>query len=73
MVWFGTSGQVQSVENLGFTQVTLRPGEFRRDVVFRYWNVPIAGVGEYAVRLTRHRSRRLRMLANEYSSVEQLP
>lgn len=73
MVWFGTSGQVQSVENLGFTQVTFRPGEFRRDVVFRYWNVPIAGVGEYAVRLTRHRSRRLRTLANEYFSVEQLP
>ena len=73
LVWFDPSGGVRSVENLGFNQVTFRAGEFRRDVAFRYWNVPIAGVGEYAVRLSRHRSRRLRVLANEYFSVEQLP
>jgi len=73
LVWFRPSGRVRSVENLGFNQVTFRTGEFRRDVSFRYWNVPIAGVGEYAVRLCRHRRGRLRVLANEYFSVEQQP
>lgn len=73
LVWFDASGGVRSVENLGLEQVTVRPGEVRRDVTFRYLNVPIGGVGEYAVRLSRHRSGRLRLLANEYFSVEQLP
>lgn len=71
LVWFDPSGRARSVENLGLNQVTFRSGEFRRDVSFRYWNVPIAGVGEYAVRLCRHRKRRLQVIANEYFSVEQ--
>jgi hypothetical protein len=73
LVWFDSSGMVRSVENLGFEQVTFRPGELRRDVTFRYLNVPIGGVGEYALRLRCHRRRRLRVLAHEYFSVEQLP
>jgi hypothetical protein len=73
LVWFDSSGTVRSVENLGFEQVAFRPGELRRDVTFRYLNVPIGGVGEYALRLSCHRRRRLRVLAHEYFSVEQLP
>jgi hypothetical protein len=73
LVWFDVSGGARVVENLGLQQVTFRSGESLRDVVFRFWNVPIAGTGSYAVQLSQHRSRRLRVFANEYFSVERLP